>query len=142
LISGAAFAQVSVRDAQNPADNPVKDSANPGQAPLDQLNLANPQGKTIIPPPEKPDKALQFFTDSKVAAQLRSYYFYRDKFDDSLSEAFALGGSLSWKSGYFMDVFAVGAVIALEALFAGPITGASMNPARSFARKLKRHRAP
>jgi aquaporin NIP len=28
---------------------------------------------------------------------------------------------------------AIGAVIALEALFAGPITGASMNPARSFA---------
>ncbi len=27
----------------------------------------------------------------------------------------------------------VGAVIALEALFAGPISGASMNPARSFA---------
>ncbi|MGH7492739.1 MAG: MIP/aquaporin family protein [bacterium] len=29
--------------------------------------------------------------------------------------------------------FAVGAVVALEALFAGPITGASMNPARSLA---------
>jgi aquaporin Z len=28
---------------------------------------------------------------------------------------------------------AVGSVIALEALFAGPISGASMNPARSFA---------
>ena len=28
---------------------------------------------------------------------------------------------------------AVGAVVLLEALFAGPITGASMNPARSIA---------
>src|SRR6185503_7928732 len=28
---------------------------------------------------------------------------------------------------------AVGAVIGLEAMFAGPISGASMNPARSFA---------
>ncbi len=28
---------------------------------------------------------------------------------------------------------AIGAVIALEAMFAGPISGASMNPARSFA---------
>ena len=26
----------------------------------------------------------------------------------------------------------IGAVVALEALFAGPITGASMNPARSI----------
>jgi aquaporin NIP len=32
-----------------------------------------------------------------------------------------------------MAGIAVGAVIALEALFAGPITGASMNPARSLA---------
>jgi aquaporin Z len=28
---------------------------------------------------------------------------------------------------------AIGSVIALEALFAGPVSGASMNPARSFA---------
>jgi aquaporin NIP len=32
-----------------------------------------------------------------------------------------------------MAGIAVGAVIALEALFAGPISGASMNPARSLA---------
>jgi aquaporin Z len=29
--------------------------------------------------------------------------------------------------------FAIGAVVLLEALFAGPISGASMNPARSLA---------
>jgi hypothetical protein len=110
LISSAAFAQVVANDAQNPAQNPAKDSVNPGQAPLDQLSLSNPQGKHITPPPEKQDKAFQFFTDSKFAAQVRSYYFYRDKFDDSISEAWTLGGSLSWKSGYAMDVFAVGAV--------------------------------
>jgi aquaporin NIP len=32
-----------------------------------------------------------------------------------------------------MAAIAIGGVIALEALFAGPISGASMNPARSFA---------
>lgn len=32
-----------------------------------------------------------------------------------------------------MAGIAVGSVIALEALFAGPISGASMNPARSLA---------
>jgi MIP family channel proteins len=35
---------------------------------------------------------------------------------------------------------AVGSVIALEALFAGPISGASMNPARSLAPALVSHR--
>lgn len=38
----------------------------------------------------------------------------------------------SKESGWQAGV-AIGAVIALEALFAGPISGASMNPARSFA---------
>lgn len=38
----------------------------------------------------------------------------------------------SREQGAFAGV-AVGALIALEALFAGPISGASMNPARSFA---------
>ena len=38
----------------------------------------------------------------------------------------------SRERGAFAGV-AVGALIALEALFAGPISGASMNPARSFA---------
>jgi aquaporin NIP len=32
-----------------------------------------------------------------------------------------------------LAAFAIGAVVALEALFAGPISGASMNPARSLA---------
>jgi aquaporin NIP len=32
-----------------------------------------------------------------------------------------------------MAGIAIGGVIALEALFAGPVTGASMNPARSLA---------
>jgi aquaporin Z len=32
-----------------------------------------------------------------------------------------------------MAGLAIGGVVALEALFAGPISGASMNPARSFA---------
>jgi len=36
------------------------------------------------------------------------------------------------KIGHFTG-FAVGATVLLEALFAGPITGASMNPARSIA---------
>lgn len=38
----------------------------------------------------------------------------------------------SKEKGMFAGI-AVGAVVALEALFAGPVTGASMNPARSLA---------
>src|SRR5262249_51015520 len=43
-----------------------------------------------------------------------------------------LSVSTGSKEKGLMAGVAVGAVIALEALFAGPISGASMNPARSF----------
>jgi MIP family channel proteins len=44
-----------------------------------------------------------------------------------------LGVSTGAKEKGTMAGIAIGAVIAFEALFAGPISGASMNPARSFA---------
>ena len=52
-----------------------------------------------------------FFRDSKLNLNLRTYYFYRDKYDDSVSEAWALGGALSYRSGWFLDHFGVGAVL-------------------------------
>jgi aquaporin Z len=44
-----------------------------------------------------------------------------------------LGVSMGAKEKGLMAGVAVGAVIGLEALFAGPVSGASMNPARSLA---------
>lgn len=44
-----------------------------------------------------------------------------------------LGVSTGGKEKGLMAGVAVGAVISLEALFAGPVSGASMNPVRSFA---------
>lgn len=52
-----------------------------------------------------------FFRDTKLDVNLRTYYFYRDKFDNSKSEAWALGGSISYKSGYLLDHFGVGAAV-------------------------------
>ena len=50
-----------------------------------------------------------FFRDTKLDANVRTYYFYRDKFDDTKSEALAIGASLVYKSGYLWDHFALGA---------------------------------
>jgi hypothetical protein len=47
--------------------------------------------------------------DTKFDIQGRSYYFDRNKFDDSESEAWALGGSIGLKTGYFRERFAFGA---------------------------------
>ncbi|HEU4345083.1 MAG TPA: OprD family outer membrane porin [Candidatus Binatia bacterium] len=49
-----------------------------------------------------------FFRDTKLDLNLRSFYFRRDKFDDSVSSAWAMGGALSYKSGWLLDWLVVG----------------------------------
>ena len=49
------------------------------------------------------------WADTKVDLQVRSYYLDRDKYDDSQSQAWALGGSVGAKTGYFRERFALGA---------------------------------
>ena len=47
--------------------------------------------------------------DTKLSVQVRSYYLDRDKFDESQSETWAIGGHIGLKTGYFRERFAVGA---------------------------------
>ena len=46
--------------------------------------------------------------DTKIDLQARTYYLDRDKYDDSESTAWALGGSLGFKTGYFRERFSLG----------------------------------
>lgn len=52
-----------------------------------------------------------FFRDMKIKLGLRSYYFNRQRYDNSIAEALAVGGSLAFKSGYLWERFAMGAVV-------------------------------
>lgn len=56
-------------------------------------------------------EAPPFFRDTKLDLNLRSFYLYREKFDKSKLEAWTLGGSLSYKSGFLWDHFAIGAAL-------------------------------
>jgi hypothetical protein len=48
-----------------------------------------------------------FFADAKFYMRYRSYYFRRDRTSGHLSEAWAMGGSLYYHSGWLKDLFAV-----------------------------------
>jgi len=76
--------------------------------------IINPMDRTFEkePPREEAAKPTHpFFRDQKLDLNLRTYYMYKDKVDDSLSEAWALGGALNYKSGYFLDHFSLGAAV-------------------------------
>jgi hypothetical protein len=79
------------------------------QTPLDELSLANPAPALTVPRAEK-EKLPPFFADTRFAAQLKTFYLNRDKFDPSRSEAWALGGSLSYRSGYLANLVRIGAI--------------------------------
>lgn len=76
---------------------------------MDQLDLANPATKqALLAPSAATAKKEPFFDDTKVSAQVRSFYFNRDKYDDTRSEAWALGGWVAYQSGYIGDLFRIG----------------------------------
>lgn len=50
-----------------------------------------------------------FFRDMNLDVNLRSYYFQRKQYDDSFNEAWAIGGALSYRSGWFLNHFGAGA---------------------------------
>jgi predicted porin len=83
--------------------------------------------------PEKPElsrfpeleKALKplppFFRDTRLAVNLRSYYFYRNYVNDpSAREAWALGGSVNYESGWWMNRLKIGAVAYTSQKLYGP----------------------
>jgi hypothetical protein len=76
--------------------------------------ISNPMDRTFekAPPREEPVKPPHpFFRDQKLDLNLRTYYKYNDKVDNSVSEAWAIGGALTYKSGYFLDHFALGGAV-------------------------------
>ena len=48
-----------------------------------------------------------FFADTQLEARFRTYYLRRDRTIDLKSEAWAIGGSIYYRSGWLKDVFAI-----------------------------------
>jgi hypothetical protein len=51
-----------------------------------------------------------FFRDTHLNLHLRTFYLNRTRTDGTAAEALATGGWLDYKSGWFLDTFALGAV--------------------------------
>lgn len=102
-----AMAQTTVPAQADEEDDvyvePEPSSTEQGQTPLNEAFAPRDRQQWIR---ETRRKAFQ---DTKWDLQVRSFYLDREKYDDSGSEAWALGGSLGFKTGYFRERFAFGA---------------------------------
>ncbi len=52
-----------------------------------------------------------FFRDTKLDLHLRTNYFHEDDHGSQTKEAWAIGGALSYQSGWLLDHFSLGAVL-------------------------------
>ncbi len=109
LLWGSApiLAQEYIRDGE-----PTPESVDQVVTPFDQTFQEKPSPPGLFPGlKEKLKDTPPFLRDTKLDLNFRTYYFYRDQYDDSKSEAWALGGSLFYRSGWLLDRFGVGAVL-------------------------------
>jgi hypothetical protein len=105
VLTGLWATETSVWAQEASGDKPIPSSVD---------EIINPMDRTFekAPPREEPAKPTHpFFRDQKLDLNLRTYYMYKDKVDNSLSEAWAVGGALNYKSGYALDHFSLGAAV-------------------------------
>ncbi len=106
LLSWGFTAQA---EEQSLDEGPPPTSVDESVTSMDTAFSKTPEyGKKPTTLKEKLKNTDPFFRDTKLNINLRTFYFYRDKYDSSKSEAWALGGSISYQSGYFLDHLAVG----------------------------------
>jgi hypothetical protein len=110
LLGGGIVPAIAQDDAPVMAHVVLPSSSKQGATPMHQTDFASPALPLLFDSPEKREGLAPFFRDSTFVAQARTYYLKDKQFDGSHSEAWALGGSLAYKSGYLADIFRIGAV--------------------------------
>ena len=108
LMAGNAWAQaVAAPAAPAAAPDPEADasqtSTEQGQTHLDESFETEEDRRERIRAQRR-----KAFEDTKFDVQGRTFLLDRDKYDDTESYAWAIGGSAGLKTGYFRDRFAVG----------------------------------
>ena len=94
LIVSAVWAPVARADDAPPPP--------PQPTPLEALFVPARQAISTLPP---------FLADTDLKLHVRSYYFNRTNPDDTVNEAYALGGWIAYQSGWLFDTFAMGATL-------------------------------
>ncbi len=107
VIFMLAFGAMQAASAQQPPpeQQPTENSTEQGATEIDQTDLGGPYPEGLV----LPEDQSPFLRDSRFSAQLRTFYFDRDKYDDSTSEAWTLGGSFTYQSGYLANFLRFGA---------------------------------
>ena len=104
-------------------EEPTPTSVEEDISPIERSYIEKPAEPELFPQfKEELKDADPFLRDTKFHVNPRTYYFYRDNYPNSspqINEAWAIGGAVSYKSGWLLNHFQLGAVYYLsEPLYA------------------------
>ena len=106
---------VSWADEAISQEDPTPSSVQEIRTPIERGFEEKPERMALFPWLKRQLKDTPpFFRDTTLGLNVRTYYFYRDNYPGSspqINEAWALGGAISYNSGWFLDHFRVGAVL-------------------------------
>jgi len=89
-------------------ESTAPDSASAIASPIEQVFPEEQERKFLFPGLRRRlDSLPPFLRDSKVDVRFRTFYLFKDRTVDQISEAWAIGGSLAYQSGWLADSFAV-----------------------------------
>jgi hypothetical protein len=119
LLPLPAAAQASAVEATLQKQVASDDDASPtsteqGQTSIDSSFEPKTRAETIR------EERREAFRDTDFYAELRSFYMNSDNLNGSKNQAWALGGSAGFKTGYFRDLFAFGATGYTSQKLSGP----------------------
>jgi hypothetical protein len=88
--------------------DPPPSSARGIETPIQRVFPKVPDRPSFFPGVRERLQALPtFFADSQLEARFRTYYLKKDRTVDLISEAWAAGGSIYYRSGWLKDLFAI-----------------------------------
>jgi outer membrane porin, OprD family len=99
-------------------EEPTPTSVEEDASPIERSYIEKQAAPGLFPQVKEELKdADPFFRDTRLDINLRTYYFYRDNYPNSnpqINEAWAIGGAVSYKSGWFLNHLQLGAVYYLS----------------------------
>lgn len=107
LSAAMAFAKPAPAAERELQEAPPPSSVTGIQTPIQRIITGPPKRRrALVPWLHEPMQALpSFFADTQLEARYRTYYLRQDRTNDVLSEAWAMGGSIYYRSGWLADLF-------------------------------------
>jgi hypothetical protein len=122
LMVGAPAPTVLAADESVLLERPSTKSVREDKGPLDRSFEEPPPRDPVLAPETR--RALEdlpaFLSDTELAVDFRTYYFRRRFANNQDAEAWAIGGALSYRSGWLLDRLQLGATLFTSQKLYGP----------------------